>query len=142
MKTDFLASRNHFFQYLKYLFHWKQFFHLLQIYFRQILHYSQWQRIFCLVETIFFHSRILVGGQYLTKKFLISARGNRFLQFMQILIRMEVLFGLVKSHFSRKPSFWLVETDVQLITNFVLLSASGHNLEIWCKSVFFDFFCS
>ena len=27
----------------------------------------------------------------------------------------------MKSHFSRTPSFWLVETDVRIITNFVLL---------------------
>ena len=48
------------FQYLKYYFHWNQFFHLLQLYFRRILYYSQ---IFCLLETIFFHSDFF-GNQY------------------------------------------------------------------------------
>ena len=79
----------------------------------------QWKRysfIHIFLETI-----IAVRGRPIFKKNLISAGGNRFLQFMQILIRMEVLFGLVKSYFSRNPSFWLVETDIRLITNFVLL---------------------
>ena len=55
----FLLVETILFQYLKYPFHWKQFFHLLQMYFKRILHYSQWQWIFCLVGTIFFHSHIL-----------------------------------------------------------------------------------
>ena len=52
-KRIFLLVETILFQYLKYPFHWKQFFHLLEIYFKRILYYSQWQRIFCLVETIF-----------------------------------------------------------------------------------------
>ena len=51
------------FQYLIYPFHWKQFFHLLEIYFKRILYYSQWQRISCLLETIFFHSEFF-GNHY------------------------------------------------------------------------------
>ena len=51
------------FQYLKYPFHWKQFFHLLEIYFKRILYYSQWQWIFFLLETIFFHSDFF-GNHY------------------------------------------------------------------------------
>ena len=55
------------FQYFKYPFHWKQFFHLLEIFFKRILYSSQWQRISCLLETIFFHSEFLetitaIGG--------------------------------------------------------------------------------
>ena len=41
------------FQYLKYNFHWKQFFLFLGNNFKRILYQSQSQRIFCLVETIF-----------------------------------------------------------------------------------------
>ena len=98
MENDFWLVETTLFQYLKYPFHWKQFFHLLQIYFKRILDYSQWQRIFCLVETIFFNSQIseaiiaIRGRPIFKKKFIISARGNRFLQFVQILIRMEVAF--------------------------------------------------
>ena len=44
------------FQFLKFSFYWKQFSHLVEIYFKRILYYGQWQRIFCLVERIFFHS--------------------------------------------------------------------------------------
>ena len=73
------------FQYLKYPFHWKHFFHLLEIYFKRILHYSHWQRIFCLMKTIFFHSHFF-RNYYCNKReanifknFFISARGNRFL---------------------------------------------------------------
>ena len=63
---------------------WK---HLLEIYFKRILYYSQWERIFCLVEAIFLFIHFfwkpllqLEGGQYFLKN-LISARGNRFYQF-------------------------------------------------------------
>ena len=44
------------FQFRKYFFYWKQFFHLLEIYFKPILYYGQWQQIFCLIGTILFHS--------------------------------------------------------------------------------------
>ena len=35
------------------------FFHLVEIYLQRILHYSQWQQIFCLMRTTFFHSYFL-----------------------------------------------------------------------------------
>ena len=47
------------FQFLKYPFYWKQFFDVWERYFKQILYYRQWQRIFCLMRTIFFHSYFL-----------------------------------------------------------------------------------
>ena len=85
-------------QYLKYPFYWKQLFHLLEIYFKRILYYSQWQRIFFLVETIFFHSYFfgkpllqLEGGQYF-KKILLLLEEIVFFNFFQIMIRMEVAF--------------------------------------------------
>ena len=57
------------------------------MYVERILCYGQWQRIFCLVETIFCHSYFLKqlleleGGQYL-KKNLIPASENHFRQFL------------------------------------------------------------
>ena len=71
-------------QYLKYPFHWKQFFHLLEMSFKRILYYSQWQRIFFLVETIFFHSHFLetiitIRGRRKFLKNLVSVRRSRFL---------------------------------------------------------------
>ena len=47
------------FQFMKYFFYWKQFFHLLEIYFKPILYYGHWQQIFCLIGTILFHSYFL-----------------------------------------------------------------------------------
>ena len=73
-------------QYLKYLFHRKQFFHLLEIYFKRILYCSLWQWIFFIVETIFFHSHFLetikgITGRQIFLKNLVSAGRNRFLKF-------------------------------------------------------------
>ena len=141
-----------FFQYLKYPFHWKQFFHLFEIYFKRILYYSQWQRIFCLVETIFFHSHFLEtiiairGRPIFKKESLISARGNRF-QFIQILIQMEVAFRSSEIAFF-KESFILASGNrcsinyklFAFIWGFFLLVDTI--LEIRCKPVFFDFFYS
>ena len=126
-KQIFLLVETILFQHLKYLFHQKQFFHLLEINFKQILFYSQPQRIFCLVETIFFHSDFFrnhycdLRKANIFFKNLIFTRGNCFIQFVfQKLTQMEVAFGPVKSHFPRNPSFWLVETD--FFSFFFLLS--------------------
>ena len=67
-------------QYLKYPFHWNQFFHLLEVYFKWILHYSQWQGIF----------------------FLFLLDETVFLIFFQILIRMEVAFRSSKIAFFKE----------------------------------------
>ena len=83
----FLLVETILFQYLKCSFHWEQFSHLLEIYYKRILYYSQWQRIFCLVETIFLFIQIhletiiTIRGRPKFLKSIISARGNRFLQF-------------------------------------------------------------
>ena len=63
-----------------------------------VLDYSQWQRIFCLVETMFFHSHffetiIAIRGRpqcFLKIWFLLEE--IVFFNFFQILIRMEVAF--------------------------------------------------
>ena len=120
------------FKFAKYLFHRKQFFHLVEIYFKRILYYSQQQRIFCLVETIFFHSDFF-GNHYRNQKksnifkkilFLLLWRKLSSSIFFQILTPMEVAFQFSEIaffNFSRNLSFWLVEIDFRLITNFVLL---------------------
>ena len=138
-------------QYLKYPFHWKRFFHLLEIYFKRILYYSQWQRIFFLKETIFFHSHFFfetiaeIRGTPKFLKHLVFARRNRVL-FFQALIRMEVAFWSSEiAFFSGNPSFWLVETDFWLTGNFMLLFGAflcWWTLEIRCEPIFFDFFYS
>ena len=113
------------FQYFKYAFHLKQFFHLLEVYFKRILHYSQWQRIFFLFlleETVFFN-------------------------FFQILFRMEVSFWPSEITFFKK-SFILASGNGCLINYklcafvwsfFLLVNAI---LEIRRKVIFFDLFYS
>ena len=84
---------------LKYPFHWKEFFHLLEICFRRILYYSQLQIICCLVETIFFHSDFF-GNHYCNQreakiflqKILFLLEETVFFNFFQILTRMEASF--------------------------------------------------
>ena len=55
-KSYFLVSENHFIPISQITFHWKQFFHLVGIYFKGTPYYGQLQRIFSLVETIIFYS--------------------------------------------------------------------------------------
>ena len=86
------------FQYLKYPFHSKQFFYLVEIYFKRILYYRQRQQIFCLVETIFFHSHFLETiiairrRPIFKKKNLFLPEETVFFNFFRILIGMEVAF--------------------------------------------------
>ena len=117
-------------QYLKYSFHWKRFVHFLEIYFKRILYYSQWQQIFffsgddILSFTFFFFLETIItsrGSQSFYLKHLVSARRNRFLFFFRHWFEWKQLFGPVKSHFSGNASFWLVETDFCLTANFMLL---------------------
>ena len=91
-----------------------------------MLYQSQWQRIFLLVEPIFFHSYffletiIAIRGRPKFLKHLVSARRNRVL-FFQALIRMEVPFRYSEIAFFRK--------------SFVL--ASGTGFLINCKTLCF-----
>ena len=126
------------FQYLKYPFHWNQFFHLLQIYFKQMLKQSQRQRIFCLVETIFFHSDFF-GNHYCNQRdantykkksyFSWMKSFSSFFFFFEIVTQMEVAF---------------LSNEIAFFKEFlVLASGSGHFLlEIRCKSIFFELFNS
>ena len=139
-------------QYLTYLFHWKQFFHLLEIYFKQILYYSQWQRIFFLVETIFFHSHFF-GNHYRNyrrqyfKKILFLLEETVFFILFSILIRMEVAFRSSEIAFF-KESFVLASGNgfsinyklCAFIRSFFLLVDTI--LQFRCKPIFFHFFYS
>ena len=81
------------FQYFKYPFHWKQFFHLLEIYFKWILYHSQWHRISCLLETTFFHSNFFQ---------------NHYCNWREVNIFLKILFLLLQ----RKPfSSFFSDTD-------------------------------
>ena len=139
------------FIYLKYLFHWKQFFYLLEIYFKRILYYSQWQRIFSLVETIFFHSHFF-GNHYCNKREANILKKNFLLEetaffnlFFQILIRMKVVFRSSEIAFF-KESFILAGGNgfsinyklCAFIQSFFLLM--DIILEISGKLIFFDVF--
>ena len=140
------------FQYLKYPFHWKQFLHLLEIYFKRILYYSQWQRIFSLLETIFFQSDFF-GNHYcnqreanIFKNILISATLEEPFSsvFFQILTQMETAFRFSEIAFF-KESFILASGNgfsinyklCAFIRSFFLLVDAM--LEISCKPVFFHF---
>ena len=138
-------------QYLKYPFHWKWFFHLLEIYFKRILYYSQWQRIFFLKETIFFHSHFFfetiaeIRGRPKFLKHLVSARRNRVLFFSGTDSNGSSFSVQWNCIFSGNPSFWLVETDFWLTGNFMLLFGAflcWWTLEIRCEPIFVDFFYS
>ena len=139
-------------QYFKYPFHWKQFFHVLEIYFKRILYDSQWQRVFFLVETIFFHSYFLEtiiairGRQYL-KKILFLLEETVFFILFSILIRMEVAFRSSEIAFF-KESFVLASGNgfsinyklCAFIRSFFLLVDTI--LQFRCKPIFFHFFYS
>ena len=129
-RSFILASRNHFFQYLKYPFYWKQFFHLLEIYFKRILYYSQWQHFLfsgndILSFTLFRNHYCSKRETYVLKKSFISARGNRFLQFIQILIQIKVTFRSSEIAFFKE--------------SFIL--ASGNRCSINFVHLFGAFFC-
>ena len=151
METNLWLMPTIFCQYLEYHFHWKWFFHLLEIYFKRIPYYSQWQRIFFLVETIFIHSLfffletiIASRGRPKFLKHLVSARRNRFLFFFQVLIRMEVAFRSSEIAFFRK-SFVLASGNEFLINCKVYAFIRSFSLlvdailEIRCKPIFFLF---
>ena len=60
----------------------------------------------------------LEGSQYLQKIiWLLEETVFFILFFFRYWLEWKKLFGPVKSHFSRNPSFWLTETDIRLITN-------------------------
>ena len=94
------------------------FFHFLKINLKRILYYSQSQRTSCLVETIFFHSDFF-GSHYCNQREVNIFKKKSY--FCQRKPFWKQLFGPAKSHYSRNPSFWLVETDFRLITNIALL---------------------
>ena len=117
-------------QHPKYPFYWKQLFHLLEIYFKRILYYRQWQQIFFLVETIFSYSHFfgkpllqLEGGQYF-KKVLFLLEETVFFNFFQIMIRMEVAFRF---------------SEIQFFKECFIL-ASGNEFSINYKILFGAFF--
>ena len=56
VKTDLVETI--FFQFLKFPFHWREFFDLAEISFKRILYYCQWPLIFCLMVTKFFYSYV------------------------------------------------------------------------------------
>ena len=83
------------FKFLKYPIYWKQFFHLMKIYFNRILYYGQWQRIF--VEPysfihIFFGSSTVIRGRPTFKNILFLLVETVFFNFFQTLIQMEAVF--------------------------------------------------
>ena len=119
------------YQHIKYPVYWRQLLHLLEIYFKRILYCSQWQRIFFLVETIFFHSHFfwkpllqLEGGQYF-KIILFLLEETVFFNFFQIMIRMEVAFRSSEIVFFKE--------------SFILASEKGFSIN--CKLLFGAFFC-
>ena len=73
-------------KFLQYPIYWKQFFHLMEIYFKRILYYGQWQRIF--VERysfihIFFGSSIVFRGSPTFKNILFLLVETVFLNFFR-----------------------------------------------------------
>ena len=104
------------FQFLKYHFCWKQFFHLVEKYFKRILYYGQWQRIFCLIGTILIHSYFLMStiiairGRPIFKRILYLLVETVFFKFFRHWFKWKQSFDPLTSYFSTNPSFWLVET--------------------------------
>ena len=150
METDLPASGNHLFQYLKHPFHLKQFFRLLEIYLKRIVYYSWWQRIFCLLVMVFFHSDFY-GNHYCNQTEAIILKKILFLLlyrkpfssiFFQILTQTEVAFRFSEIAFLRE-SFILVSGNgfsincklCAFICNFFLLVDAM--FEVRYKSVFF-----
>ena len=119
------------FQFLKYPFYWKQVFHLVKIFFKQILYYCQWQRIFCLnkCRPIFkeeHYSCSLKPFSWILTD--IAASGSSFF----LLVEMKFLSLIASSVFK----FWVNFKPYRLIQTF--FSATGKQ----GKPVFFDFFSS
>ena len=148
METNLWLMETILCQYLEYPFHWKRFFHLLEIYFKRIHYYSQWQRISFLAETIFFHSL------FFFLETIIASRGRpTFLNilflleetvffFFLALIRMEVAFRSSEIAFFRKSfvlaignGFLINYKLYALIRSFSLLVDTIY--EIRCKPIFF-----
>ena len=98
----------------------------MNIYFEWIFYYSQWQRIFCLLETIqiLLETVNAIRGKplFLKNSYFCYCSGNCFLQFFWDTDLNGNSFSVQwNSHFSRNLSFWLVEMDFWLITSFRLL---------------------
>ena len=68
VERDFLASGNHFLPFSQRAVnwcHWKQGILQLELIFQPILHFGQWKRVFCLLETVLFCSEIFSSsGSY------------------------------------------------------------------------------
>ena len=74
------------FQFLKYSFYWRQFFHLLEICFKRILYYDQWQRVFCLMRLfihIFFGTITAITRRPIFKKILFLLLETVFFNFFR-----------------------------------------------------------
>ena len=134
------------FQYLKHTFHWRQFFHLLEIYFKQILQPVatdfQFSGNDILLFTFFWKPLSqLEEGQYLKKYILFLLEETVFFFFFQILISMEVAFRSNEIAFFKKSlilasgnGFSINYKLCAFIRSFFLLV--GTILEIRCKPIY------
>ena len=125
-KLIFCVVETILFQYLKHTFHWRQFFHLLEIYFKQILQPVATDFQFSGNDILSFTfvqmpSSQLEGGQYLKKYILFLLGETVFFLFFQILIRMEVAFRSNEIAFFKESFILASGNGFRSITNFVLL---------------------
>ena len=116
VETDFLASENHFVPISQISFWLEAVFSSCGDIFKRILHYSQWQQIFCLMGMVFLHSCffwstiIAIRGRLIFRNTLFLLVKTVFFNFFRHWFKRKESFGPLKSYISMNPSFWLVET--------------------------------
>ena len=117
METDFPARGNHVLSFLQtflpYLFHCEQLFHLVEIYFKRILYYDQRQQIFCLLETIIFHSCIF----YFFETIIIIRRRPIFLKELLFLLAETVFFNFFRTIIQMEAVFR--STEILTVSQFL-----------------------
>ena len=99
----------------------------METYFKRIFYYSQWQRIFCLMGTIFFHQYFLsidvIRRRPIFKKILFLLVETVFFSFFQTLIRMEAVFWSTEIVFFNK--FFILASGKGFWQNINLLLLFG-----------------
>ena len=137
------------FQFLKYPFYWKQGFHLVEIHFKHIFYYDQWQQIFCLIKCRpnFKQEHYSCSFKPFSWIFTdIPVSGSSFFR----LVEMKILsnpsqrlvysnFGLISNHILQFKAFFCYwKAGVNQFSSIFLLPNSGNSFSGYRKRIFFQ----
>ena len=137
MKTDFLASGNHFLPFSQTAVNccqWKQFFLQLEHIFQPILHSDYWKRVFCVLEGVFFIPSYFLLMWNITE---IWGKSN-FKDETYTCQWTPIFFNFFRYFLKRKPCFRIVEAYFSIAfirpveTDFLLMEIVFFWWELFC----------